>query len=217
MVLLVYELERPVDWTYAWPPRLTDIGKYIGLTFDGRTLSESTIRYRQQALEDMWRGKRGPLRQNYLKIDLQEITIAPDPPKPAEKRRKGMTDAEYNARLKRYALAIRKLARKYGKTDNDLVEDLEQVGRITLWELDLSTVKTNEDAFVRQAIKFRMIDFLRTIKDTRTESLEKRVGSGDQITQDDTGRQRIIPSAARNQWVQPKGERWGWTEDPEEA
>lgn len=219
MVLLIYELDRPVDYAYHWPPRLVDIGRYIGLKYHGRVLSESTIRYRQQALEAMWQGKRGPLRQNYLKIDLHQVQLRP---KSAKIRQKGMGNDDeltktraYQVLLDRYAPAIRRLARKYGKADDDLVEDLQQVGRITLWELDLDKVKSNEDAFVRQAIKYRMIDWLRSEGNYRKESLDSKMSGGAQVVKDATGKAKILPAADKKQWSQPRGERFGWTEDDE--
>lgn len=64
MMLLIYRVECPEDWTGRWPPRFEDIGYYIGVKFEKGPLSEAAIRYRREAIEAMWRGCRGPLRTN---------------------------------------------------------------------------------------------------------------------------------------------------------
>jgi hypothetical protein len=63
MMLLIYRVERPDDWRGRWPPRYEDIGRYIGLRFQRKPLSEAAIRYRRDAVKAMWRGTRGPLRR----------------------------------------------------------------------------------------------------------------------------------------------------------
>jgi len=64
MMLLIYKVQEPEDWPFAWPPRFEDIGVYIGLKYRGRALSEAAIRYRRDQVEAMWRGERGDLRQS---------------------------------------------------------------------------------------------------------------------------------------------------------
>ncbi len=66
-MLLIYYVWQPDDWgTRRWPPRLEDIGNYIGLKYKDppAPLSEAAIRYRQIAIESAWRGERGPLRRH---------------------------------------------------------------------------------------------------------------------------------------------------------
>lgn len=223
-ILLVYKMERPNDYTFEWPPKLEDIAVYIGLRFHGQPLSESTIRYRKKETEAMWRGERPPLRQNHLKIDLHQITTPEMLENPVTKpqNRKDMTEDEYNVLLAEYALSIRKIARKLGGPDDDLVEDLQQVGRITLWNLDLSRVESNRDSYIRQSLKFRMIDFIRQTKVGKHESLDGRMlsnggmGAGDQVTKDSSGQIIIVPRANPYQWTPPKGAHWGWSEKEEE-
>jgi hypothetical protein len=223
MILLVFKLERPEDYTHAWPPNLADIGVYIGMKFHGKVLSESTIRYRKKEMEAMWRGERPPLRQNHLKIDLHKITTSEMQENPTTKtknRRKAMEDEEYNILLAEYALSIRKIARKLGGSDDDLVEDLQQVGRITLWNLDLTRIESNRDSYIRQALKFRMIDFIRQTKVGKEESLDGRMlsGAGDQVTKDpQTGKIILVPRVNPYQWTPPKGPHWGWTDDDDLA
>lgn len=80
MMLLLYEVERPDDWPYVWPPRPADVGRYLGNRFVGRPLAESTVRYRAAAVESMWRGERGPLRPLRREIDLPEPGNSPERP-----------------------------------------------------------------------------------------------------------------------------------------
>ena len=76
LILLVYRVEKPVDWgNRRWPPTFEDIGHYIGMKFEGAPLSEATIRYRRDALKRMWRGERGELRKNSRKIDLSKGAV----------------------------------------------------------------------------------------------------------------------------------------------
>lgn len=64
MMLLIYRVACPDDWDAGWPPRYLDIGRYIGLRFEGSPLSEAAIRYRRDVVLRMWAGKRGHLRRN---------------------------------------------------------------------------------------------------------------------------------------------------------
>lgn len=67
MMLLIYYVWQPEDWgERQWPPRLEDIGGYIGVKWEipSAPLSEAAIRYRQIAIEQGWRGERGPLRRH---------------------------------------------------------------------------------------------------------------------------------------------------------
>lgn len=46
VLLLVYKLERPSDWPFAWPPKSNDvIGEYVGHRFRTGPLGEATVRY----------------------------------------------------------------------------------------------------------------------------------------------------------------------------
>jgi DNA-directed RNA polymerase specialized sigma subunit len=92
----------------------------------------------------------------------------------------------------KYAKLIRALARKRAKRDEALYEDLEQVGRIALWNLDPSKAKTNEDAWIRQAIKFKMIDHLRKQRYKDLDSLDFCLNQGDQVSQDEFGETQLV-------------------------
>ncbi len=61
----------------------------------------------------------------------------------------------------KYNSIIKAIARKMANSDNELWKDLRQEGLLALLKCDISQVKDNEDAFIRQAIKFRMIDYIR--------------------------------------------------------
>lgn len=76
MMLLIYYVWQPEDWEdRPWPPRLEDIGNYIGLKWPKpghapAPLSEAAIRYRELQIVAAWQGKRGPLRRQRKKADL---------------------------------------------------------------------------------------------------------------------------------------------------
>lgn len=70
MLILVSALERPGDWLGSWPPKFSEIAEHIGMKYYDKPLSEATIRYRLKMLQQMWQGKRGPLRRvNRSKYD----------------------------------------------------------------------------------------------------------------------------------------------------
>lgn len=61
---------QPEDWDMPWPARFEDIGRYIGLKFDGKVISEATVRYRRDQVKAMWRGERQGLRVQRRRRDL---------------------------------------------------------------------------------------------------------------------------------------------------
>lgn len=88
---------------------------------------------------------------------------------------------------------IQRIARKLSLGNEDLYEELVQEGLIRLWTLDPTRATSNLDSFIRQAIKFGLIDFLRSNKPKRHDSLDSRLLSGEQIEQDSaTGELRLI-------------------------
>jgi DNA-directed RNA polymerase specialized sigma24 family protein len=92
-----------------------------------------------------------------------------------------------------YRTSIAAIARKLGGRDDDLVADLEQEGALALWLLDLRAVSSNEDAYVRQCLKFRMIDHLRRYNPSAYDSLDAQLESGAQVDRDDdTGALRLL-------------------------
>ena len=95
---------------------------------------------------------------------------------------------------------IQRLARKLAKSDTTLYDELVQVGLIALWKLDPKKALHNEDAWIRQALKNRMIDFIRKElpKKPLIESLDGRLESGDQLEKNpDTGDFFIITNKSR--------------------
>lgn len=81
----------------------------------------------------------------------------------------------------RYITPIRGIARKFAGSDDALMEDLVQEGCLALMRLDPSKARVNENAWIRQALKHRMVDFLRKYRPQRYESLDARFESGDQL------------------------------------
>lgn len=63
MMLLVYQVYQPEDWTADWPPKFEDVGVYIGLKYEDAPLSEAAIRYRRAEILKMYAGTRGQLRR----------------------------------------------------------------------------------------------------------------------------------------------------------
>lgn len=91
-----------------------------------------------------------------------------------------------------YRRVIKAIARKLTWRFPDLEEDLEQEGAIALWRLDLSRATTNPDAWIRQAIKFRMVDFLRYNHPKRFVSLTAMLERGDQLETNEAGELHLI-------------------------
>jgi DNA-directed RNA polymerase specialized sigma24 family protein len=99
-----------------------------------------------------------------------------------------MTNSEFTeVYLPKYDLVIRAISRKLALTNDTLAEDLYQEGLIALWSCDPTRAKDNPDAYIRQALKFRMIDYLRRERIYNTESLDARLERGEQLVIDDSG------------------------------
>lgn len=98
-----------------------------------------------------------------------------------------------------YGKSIKAIARKLANSDDELAEDLEQEGALALWLLDPRGASKNESAWIRTAVKNRMIDFLRKYNPQKYESLDARLETGDQVEHDEeTGdivlfTQRVAP------------------------
>jgi DNA-directed RNA polymerase specialized sigma24 family protein len=117
-----------------------------------------------------------------------------------------MTNDEFEkVYFPKYDLTIRAISRKLGQTNDTLVEDLYQEGMIALWNCDPQRARDNPDAYIRQAIKFRMIDFLRRERVSEIESLDARLENGEQLTLDPAGDlglvARRVPRLRGNQWL----------------
>jgi RNA polymerase sigma factor (sigma-70 family) len=95
----------------------------------------------------------------------------------------------------RYLPAIKGIARKLSHNDDQLAEDLEQEGALALWLLTPGNATNNESAWVRMAIRNRMIDFLRKYNPQVYESLDARLDAGDQLEQlEATGELKLFTS-----------------------
>jgi RNA polymerase sigma factor (sigma-70 family) len=92
-----------------------------------------------------------------------------------------MTDADFERLYPKYSAVIQAIARKYGHTDDAMVEDLEQEGRICLWKLDLSKATSNPDSYIRNALRNRMIDLLRRESPAKHDSLDERLAFGGEL------------------------------------
>ena len=105
-----------------------------------------------------------------------------------------MTNEEFEqVYYPRYTAVIRAIARKLAQKNDALMEDLVSEGMIALWKVDPSKAKDNPDAFIRQAIKFRMIDWIRKERPEMSESLTPYLERGDQVVHDaDTNQARLV-------------------------
>lgn len=116
---------------------------------------------------------------------------------------KMMNEAMFHKYYNRYYIkgrVIQRLARKLAKNDRALYEELVQIGLISLWKLNPKKARTNEDAWIRQALVNRMTDFLRKDRPVaiRIESLDARLESGDQLERDaETGQFKLIEHASK--------------------
>ena len=107
-----------------------------------------------------------------------------------------MTDAEFERYYARYTDVIQGIARKYAKTDDDLFDDLCQVGRITLWHLEPKKARSNIDAWIRKALRNKIAGFIRRWRPHRTESLDAMLDAGDQVAETPTG-PKVLPYSDR--------------------
>lgn len=104
-----------------------------------------------------------------------------------------MKNRAYGKYYAKYKTVITAIARKLGGSDDDLVDDLVQEGCIALLALDPEKATSNEDAWIRQALKYRMVDALRRYSPMSYESLTQRLENGDQLERDeDTGDVRLL-------------------------
>lgn len=90
-------------------------------------------------------------------------------------------------------LVVQRIARKLATDDEELYQDLVQVGLIRLSKLVPSKATTNTDAWIRQSMKYAMVDYLRKNQPKHYESLDSRLAAGDQIEEDEaTGTLRLV-------------------------
>lgn len=111
-----------------------------------------------------------------------------------------------NLRWQDYEKAVRGIARKYAKNNEELFLDLVNTGWVTVLRLDTTKAHTNLRTYVLQAVKFRMIDYLRITKPLKAYRLEAFVSSGAQWCQDKTGDIRYIK--AKRSWESDEQDTW---------
>lgn len=109
-----------------------------------------------------------------------------------------MTSEQFEHYYQKYYVekkSIQRIARKLSLNDEELYKELVQEGLVRLWELDLERATKNVDAYIRQAVKFALVDFLRRNAPSRYESLDSRLLAGEQLEKDAvTGELRLISS-----------------------
>jgi DNA-directed RNA polymerase specialized sigma24 family protein len=71
-------------------------------------------------------------------------------------------DDEYNAFVRKYQLSINGIARRIAGRNDELCDELQQVGLIALWKFDPGKATTNLDGLVKRHLRNRMIDFIRS-------------------------------------------------------
>jgi DNA-directed RNA polymerase specialized sigma24 family protein len=127
-----------------------------------------------------------------------------------------MTNEQFeNEYYPRYNSVIRAIARKLAQTNDVLAEECYQEGLIALWNCDPSRARDNPDAYIRQAVKFRMIDHLRKERLYNIESLEARLELGDQLVSE-LGDLALVVPTARNRMTGRSVERKRFSEEEEE-
>lgn len=104
-----------------------------------------------------------------------------------------MTHEEFNeVYYPKYNSTIKAIARKLAITHDALADDLYQEGLMALWLCTPAAAHKNPDAYIRQAIRFRMIDFLRREKISNFESLDHHLEKGRQVVRGDDGVEHIL-------------------------
>lgn len=57
IVEMVFHYRKPDDYEGQWPANHTEVGKYVGLRFHGKPLSEATIRNRRNTIVQRWKNQ----------------------------------------------------------------------------------------------------------------------------------------------------------------
>lgn len=104
-----------------------------------------------------------------------------------------LSDADFQKYYRLYEDDIRGVARTLARTNDDLCDDLYNIGLVTLWRIDVTTITRNERAFIRQAVRNRMTDFLRADRSKRYVSLDELLEGGDQVTYTPEGSMHLLP------------------------
>lgn len=112
-----------------------------------------------------------------------------------------MTNEEFEGYyFEKYRSVVKAIARKLARDDDALFEDLQQEGWLGLLQLDLSKANKNPDSWIRQAIRFSMIDALRASDPNKYSSLDRLLEQHFQIGVDDSDEVVIVrdPTLERN-------------------
>lgn len=87
----------------------------------------------------------------------------------------------------KYQAMIVAIARRLAKTDHDLFGDLCQEGALALWRCNPERALRSKDTYVNQAIKYRMIDYLRRHSKGDTISIDTLESMGMQVVAGSSG------------------------------
>lgn len=134
-----------------------------------------------------------------------------------------MTGRQYKRFAGLFGSSIRGIARKLSKQDEELFADLVQVGHIALWQVEPNRARRNTDAYIRQSVKFRMVDHLRRMDPDRYVSLDDVLDGRHSLERDEVAGGLCLVSTGckgdhrrwANQWAwepqpQPRKEPSGW-------
>lgn len=93
----------------------------------------------------------------------------------------------------KYRTVIIAIARRLAKADYDLFTDLCQEGYIALWKCSPEKAHRSVDTYVHQAVKYRMIDYLRKHDRATHLSLDALSEIGVQVMATRGGAQVLLP------------------------
>lgn len=125
-----------------------------------------------------------------------------------------MTNEQFDQYYVRYGTVIRAIARKVAQHNTAVYDDLVQEGAIALWLCTPEKARDNEDAFIRQAVKFRMIDYLRKMKPKRFRSLTQAIENGAQLVRDEATGELHLSESTRGRCPAADATcEWAWQGD----
>jgi DNA-directed RNA polymerase specialized sigma24 family protein len=73
-----------------------------------------------------------------------------------------LSSEEYDEYYLAYRRSIQAIARRIAGTNDDLCQELEQIGRIALWKFDPTRAHTNLEGLIKRHLRNRMIDYIRS-------------------------------------------------------
>lgn len=128
-----------------------------------------------------------------------------------------MTNEEFNeVYYPKYSSVIKAIARKLSNTNDALLEDLYQEGLVALWLCNPKEATRNKDAYIRQAVKFRMIDYLRREKLANQDSLDQHLEGGRQVARNPDGTTRLVRYRGKSRCGNPGLGEYTQDDDEEE-